>query len=142
MNTSFAQRFDLQSGRHVLKFDANARVSASEKLQYFDQDFIYATGHTKGKVTDLAFPGLGRHSRKMINLAEYLVCFSNDSFSCGRQTNFALRPLKQSNAEFFFELPDLLAERRLTDVQAYRRATEVKFFGDRYKVTQVSQFHR
>jgi hypothetical protein len=49
--------------------------------------------------------------------------------------------LKKLNAEFFLELPDLLAQRRLTDIQPQSGAAEMQFFGYGDQIAQVAQFH-
>jgi hypothetical protein len=38
-------------------------------------------------------------------------------------------------------LTNLLAERRLADVQTDRGASEVQFFGDSYKIPEMAQVH-
>ncbi len=48
---------------------------------------------------------------------------------------------KQRNAEFDFELADLLTQSRLGEVDPPRRTAEVQFFGNRHEVFEVSQFH-
>ena len=58
-----------------------------------------------------------------------------------RQAHGALVALEQLRAQFRFQRLDLLAQRRLADVQALGRAREVQFLGDGDKVTQVAQFH-
>ena len=58
-----------------------------------------------------------------------------------RQPHRALVALEQLRAQFRFQRLDLLAQRRLADVQALGRAREVQLLGDGDKVAQVAQFH-
>jgi hypothetical protein len=51
---------------------------------------------------------------------------------------FTLRSLKELDAEFLLELSDLLAQGRLTDVQAYCGAAEVQFLSYGDKVPKVA----
>ena len=59
----------------------------------------------------------------------------------GRQVDPASRTSQQLNPELGLELLDLLRQRRLRDVQALRRATEMALLGDCDEVAQVSQLH-
>jgi hypothetical protein len=64
----------------------------------------------------------------MIHLAEDLLRFGDDPFPGLRQPDFPLCPIEKSDAEFFFQLPDLLAQRRLTDAQPDGGAAKVQLF--------------
>jgi len=50
-----------------------------------------------------------------------------------------IRSLKKLNAQFLFELPDLLAEWRLTDVQAFGRLSEMQRISDGDRISEVTQ---
>jgi hypothetical protein len=89
-------------------------------------------------MTDLALAGLRRYFCEMVDLAQYLMGFADDPLSGFRQANLAFRSLKEPDSEFLFELPDLLTQGRLADVQANGRAAEVKFFGHGDQIPQVS----
>ena len=67
-------------------------------------------------MTDLAFARLCRHSFQMINLSQHLIGFIDNPLSGLRQEYNSLRSLKELDPEFILQLPDLLAQRRLTDV--------------------------
>jgi hypothetical protein len=91
---------------------------------------------------DFAFTRLGCDSGKMIDLTENLMGFADDSRSGFSEAHFALGPVEQLDAQFFFQLADLLTQRRLADVEAYGGATKVQLFGDGDKITQVAQLHQ
>ena len=59
----------------------------------------------------------------------------------GRQVDPSSRTSQQLNPELGLELPDLLRQRRLRDVQATCRSTEMAFLGNCDEVAKVSQFH-
>jgi hypothetical protein len=46
--------------------------------------------------------------------------------------------LKELNVQFLFQLPDLLTQRGLADVQAYSCTAEVQLFSHRYQIPQMS----
>jgi hypothetical protein len=50
-----------------------------------------------------------------------------------------LRPVEQLDADVLLELPDLLAQRGLTDVQALSGLSEVQGVGDGDRVPEVSK---
>ena len=47
------------------------------------------------------------------------------------KAHFALGPVKETDAEFLFKLPDLLTEWRLANIQSNRGSSEMQFFRDR-----------
>ncbi len=53
----------------------------------------------------------------------------------------ALGAPKQFNAQFVFELPNLLAERWLCDMQVRRRTAEMQFVRDGHEIAQMTKFH-
>ena len=59
-----------------------------------------------------------------------------------RESDAAFTAVQKRHAEFAFEVTNLTAERRLSQMQARRRAREISFFGYGYKVAHVPQFHR
>jgi hypothetical protein len=79
-------------------------------------------------MADFAFPRLSRNSREVIDLTEHLMGFADDALAGFRQSDFSFGPLKETNPELFFQLTDLLAERRLADIQSNRGAAEMQLF--------------
>jgi hypothetical protein len=74
----------------------------------------------------------------MINLSEHLVGFIDNPLSGLRQEYDSLRSLKELDSEFIFQLSNLLAQRRLTDVQTQCGTAEVQFFSHGYQIAQVA----
>jgi hypothetical protein len=77
----------------------------------------------------------------VIDSGQHLVRLFDDSLSSLGKTNVSLRSLEDLDAEFFLKLPDLLAQGRLADVQAYGGVAEMQFLSEYYKVPQMSKFH-
>src|SRR5215510_1940016 len=67
--------------------------------------------------------------------------FSNHSLSGFCQANFTLCAREELNAELLFQLPDLLTQRWLADVEPDGSSAEVQFFRDCYEIAQMSKFH-
>jgi hypothetical protein len=57
------------------------------------------------------------------------------------QRDSAGTAVEQFQAEFAFQPPDLLADRRLDDMQPLGGLPEVKLLSDRYEVPNLAQLH-
>ena len=64
-----------------------------------------------------------------------------EHLSRGSQLHPPAGAQEQQRAELAFERLDLLAERRLRDVETLRRAREVQFLREGREVAQVAQIH-
>jgi hypothetical protein len=53
----------------------------------------------------------------------------------------AFGAVEKREAQFFFKVADLLAERWLGDIQSFRRPAKILLLGDRDKVAKMSEFH-
>ena len=72
---------------------------------------------------------------KMIDLAEDLLSLEQDALSSLRQLHLALCPIEESDAEFLLELTNLLAERRLTDMQPNCGTAKIQLFGYSHQIS-------
>lgn len=52
-----------------------------------------------------------------------------------------VRPVQQTYPELLFELADLLADRRLRNVQSCCGPAEVQVLRDSYEISEVAKFH-
>src|SRR6185295_7533579 len=59
----------------------------------------------------------------------------------GRQFDLSGAPDEEADVEFPLQLPNLLGERWLRDVQSLGGPAEVQFLRDRAEVPEVTQFH-
>lgn len=71
-------------------------------------------------------------------VTQNLVSFIHHSFSSTGEPDFSFCPFEELDAEFFFELPDLLAQGSLAHVQPCRGSAEMEFLRDGHEVAQVS----
>jgi hypothetical protein len=62
-------------------------------------------------------------------------------FASFGHADFFAAAVEQLDTELFFELADLVRQRRLGDVQAFGGACEIQGFGDGIEVADVAQFH-
>jgi hypothetical protein len=81
-------------------------------------------------MSDFSATRLRGNLREVIDASEHLIGLVDDALSRLGQLNIPLCSLKQLNAKLLFQLPDLLAQRRLADVEADCGAAEVQLFGD------------
>ena len=58
-----------------------------------------------------------------------------------RQRNLPLRPIQEPYAQLIFEFANLLADRRLRDVQPLRSPAEVQLLCDGNEISEVAKFH-
>ena len=75
--------------------------------------------------------GLGQDDARLLH--EHLAGFG--------QLDVALGPVKELHLQLVFELTDLVAERRLAEIQAFRGAPEVQGIRHRHDVPEVPQLH-
>jgi hypothetical protein len=69
------------------------------------------------------------------------TCFVHEHFPGFRQLDLTFRPVEEPDPELLLELANLLAERRLADVQALGRPPEMQVFRDGDDVAQVPELH-
>ena len=75
----------------------------------------------------------------ILNLGEDLAAIGKKLFSRRRQAYAAVGAGKKPGADLLLKDLNLLAERRLRDIQPRRRMTKVELFGNGNKVAQVAQ---
>src|SRR5262245_32827553 len=103
----------------------NARIAIREDPQRLDEDFVHTSRTRDRQMAYGAFACPRRHTDEVIDLTQYLVRLANNALSRFRQTDFTLGSVKEFDAEFLFELTDLLTQGRLTDVKAYCSPAEM-----------------
>jgi hypothetical protein len=75
----------------------------------------------------------------ILNLGEDLAAIGKKLLSRRRQADAAVGAGKQPGADLLLEDLNLLAQRRLGDIQPRRRVAKMELFGDGNKVAQVAQ---
>ena len=97
-------------------------------------------------VTDREAPskslrGLARSRHRMGGLGEREASFNEERAAGFREPHPAAIAVEQLHADFGFQIPDLIAQRRLRDAQSLRGLAEAQLFRDGYEVTNVPQLH-
>ena len=76
-----------------------------------------------------------------LELGEHRAGVAQEGRAGRRQLDSPARAGEQRAAQLLLQRADLLAERRLGDVQARGGAAEVQLLGDGDEVTQLAEFH-
>ena len=77
----------------------------------------------------------------MVDATEDVFRLAQEDTARVRQRHVMTAPIEERDANRRFELPDLLAERRLGGVQPGRGAREVQLVGHRDEVPEMPEFH-
>src|SRR5262245_61752122 len=113
----------------------HSRITLGEHAQRIHEDFVDTSGARNRQMPDRSFPRSRCHVDAIIALTQRLVRLVDDALSRFRQAYLSLRTVEKFQAQFFFELADLLAQGRLANSKSYRGATEVQLFGDSNQVS-------
>lgn len=97
--------------------------------------------------TDIELPGTpgretARRDDRVLDLPQRITRPLQKLLPCRRQPDGTRRAFQQSDAEFGFQLADPLAQMRLRDAEASRRAPEMQFLRDGDEETKLSKFGR
>ncbi|MNY68908.1 hypothetical protein D3C86_2067530 [compost metagenome] len=76
-----------------------------------------------------------------LQLHQYPTCALDVGLARIGRLDCARGPVEQAHAQGFFQLPDLLRQGRLGDVQRLGGAGEAAVVGDRQQIAQMSQQH-
>src|SRR5690349_2229928 len=117
VDSAFAQRRDLHPGRHVLKLDAYARVTAGNESQRFHKNFVGAARHPHREMTNLPGTRQSRNLGEVLALAQYLIGLIDDPLSGLRQADLTARSIEEPDTQLLLEVLNLLAQRRLAYVE-------------------------
>jgi hypothetical protein len=79
--------------------------------------------------------------RRMFGLGEDEASLVNECFSRLREVHVAFVAIEEPDPELILELPDLLTQRGLADVEAFGGMTEMQTLRDGDRIAQVSEFH-
>jgi hypothetical protein len=113
-----------------------------KRPQQFQEDPGDSRAHKSNRQrTDFASVGPLRNLHGVLGLRQHLSCglLKGPARICELHVPF--RALQEHNAQLVFELTNLLAERRLRDVQPCRCPAKVEFVRDDQKRAQMAKFH-
>ena len=139
MDLSAAKHFKLLLDAEKSEREINAWTALAEHGQQSGEHVQLGGGHmSDDELSDLATCRAARDLCRPVRLSQRRSRLDKERSARVRQEDTAARPMEECNAEIPFEYTDLLAQRRLRDVKAARRATEVPLFRDGDEVSEVS----
>src|SRR6185436_16228815 len=94
------------------------------------------------ELPDLPLTSLPRRIRRVIQLRERHSSFIQERPPGIRETHSAFGPREERKAQLDLEFADLATQRRLRDMKARGRPTEVQLFGDGHEISKLIEFHR
>ncbi len=141
---SLGQGFDLARREHI---DPQLKVDLRKCLLVAEQDarehrVHRGTGEAERQPPDLPVLGARRRTARAVGRGEHCARLRHEGAAGFGQCHLPLGAMEQSDAEIVLELLDLARQRRLSDVQPFRRTAEVKLLGNGKKVAEVAQLHR
>src|SRR5580765_3222481 len=143
VNPALVQSSRLLNGSHHAQCESHLRMTLRKSLKNVDEKGRVGRARDGDReLSHLALIDARRHSRRMVDLCEDHSRFVDQHFSCFGQLHLTLGAIEEGDAELALELANLLAERRLADVQALCGSPEMQVFRDGDDVAQVTKFHR
>ena len=86
----------------------------------------------------MAAPNAPRVGNRTLETCEQRACTRKKQLAGLGEPDRTAIPLQQRHAELILELADLLAQRRLCDVQPLGRTGEIQFLAQRHEISEVS----
>jgi len=110
---------------HLAQEELDARESFSKGTQNGREGFVGGRRYeAQGQSTDLTVADTLNREDGLIQLREHAPYFLQQQLTGLGQPYTSVRPLEQLHTEFLFQLLDVIAQRRLGEVQPFGRATE------------------
>ena len=137
-----AERAQLLGGGALAQLDLDAGAGAAKALHGGGHDRQQRRAH-EGDPQDARLAGVDRAGGGdgHVELGEHGAGVAQEGLARRGQLHPAARALQQRAAELGLERVDLLAERRLGDVQSRRGAPEVQLLGDGDEIAKLAEFH-
>src|SRR5262245_57162469 len=98
-------------------------------------------GATHEELTELSAARALSIPRRLLRLRDEGPRFTQEYSAGVRQLHVTLRPVKQGGVQLPLEATDLLAQRRLRDMEPRSGSPEMELFGHGEEVAQVAQLH-
>jgi hypothetical protein len=93
------------------------------------------------QLPDFTTSRLARHLGRTGGLGQRQPRFDQEGTAGVRELDSTARATEETDSEVALETTNLLTERRLCDMKARRRSTEVQFFRDGDEIPKMSKFH-
>jgi hypothetical protein len=142
MQPPLADRAGLFRRAHVPHDHPDPRVPPRERAQDVDKNLcIRRSGRADGQLADLALVHAKRQVRRVFGLRQDDARFLDEHPAGVGELDVALRPVEQRHTELCFQLSNLLAERRLAEVEPLSCVPEMQRvrYGD--DVPQMTELH-
>ena len=142
VQTSIAQCRELRRDRHRPEFDLDivvTRIVSTDGRGYVG--LVHAEADTDSEALRVSTPDSARDHRRAIHMRQDVPRLLEKRAPRVREFDAPLCPSEESRLQLLFELPDLMTERGLRDLQFRRGLAKVQRFGDRDEVAQMSHFH-
>jgi len=142
IDAAFTQSLQLLGRRHLAQPNFDLGVLFREATQNGSQD---ARQHRRNIASAQMLFCARVEQRHLLNgiaaASQQVAGMGQKGFSGERQFEARLLAPEELNAQLFFQVSQLPAHRRLGNAQARGGATDVQFFRNGHKVTQVPEFH-
>src|ERR1043166_9418646 len=130
------------AGGKVMQVDFDAGSEFLKSAQSPRQDFHRQRGSKSDVQLALRAAGDGFHDLdSLLGTLQNGPCFLQKNLTGLGEPQSPRAVLKQSDAQFVFELANLAAEGRLGNMQPRGGASHILIFRDGYEVPQVPEFH-
>ena len=140
VDAAFSNCVDLVLCAHVADGDSDARVSLRKQPEHVDEEWrVRRPGDRDDQLAMFAVPGVFCDLCRMFSLSHDNPGLLDEHLAGLGEPHVPIRSLKKLNAEFLFELPDLLAEWRLTDMEALRGLAEMQRISHGDRISEVTQ---
>src|SRR5688572_366268 len=107
-----------------------------------DEDLrVGRSGSADGQLADFTLVHAQRQVRRVRGVRENDARLLDEQLAGVGQLDVPFRAVEQRDAQLRFQLADLLAERRLAEVEPLRRVAEVKRVGHSDHIPQMTQLH-
>jgi len=142
MQALFLNRLHLLCGTHIANEDTDIRMSFRKCSHDFDEVIsVRWPSDTNQQLSGLALPDPLTNILRMLCLREHHTRFLDEHLAGGCELDVVFGPIEEPDTELVLKELDLLAERRLADVQSVGSLTKVEGFGDGDDVSKVAEFH-
>src|SRR2546425_762143 len=115
---------------------------AAVELQHAEQSSVCRGGSADHpESTTSAGGGSLRRLDRLGRGRKQSFCFFQEYAARMRQLDVTITTLQERDAQFLLEHPDLLAQRRLGDLDAPSRPRKVELLGDSDEIAQLAEVH-
>jgi UDP:flavonoid glycosyltransferase YjiC (YdhE family) len=124
------------------ELELDGRVTLAERGQQPREDVQLRGRHVSDdQLPDFPTSRPARGLGRTVRLGQRQPCFNEEGTAGVRELDSTARAMEETHSEVALEPTNLLTERRLGNMQAPRRSTEVQLFRDGDEVAKVTKLH-